>query len=111
MARRRCAEVHEQLAKQGVEWQRSTVITLLQRLEKKGYVSSDRSSHAFIFKAEITRNELVHQRMIELANEWCDGQAAPLLLAFAEQQSFTPTEIAELRKMVDELAKRKSKRS
>ena len=37
-------EIQELLAVEGCEWQRSTVITLLQRLERKGYVSSDRSS-------------------------------------------------------------------
>lgn len=102
--------VHEKLSTQGFDWQRSTVITLLQRLEKKGYVSSDRSGHAFIFKAEVSRNELVHQRMIELADEWCDGQTTPLLLAFAEKQKFSSAEIAELRKMVDELANKQIKK-
>src|SRR6476660_4404865 len=43
------------LTERGLEWTRSTVITLLQRLEKKGYVESDKSQHAFIFRAAVTR--------------------------------------------------------
>jgi BlaI family transcriptional regulator, penicillinase repressor len=99
-------EVHERLKESGCDWQRSTVITLLQRLEAKGYVDSDKSSHAFVFRAVVSRDELVHQRMRELADEFCDGNAAPLLLSFAQRQSFSESEIAELRRMINELAAR-----
>ncbi|MBI3466918.1 MAG: BlaI/MecI/CopY family transcriptional regulator, partial [Planctomycetes bacterium] len=44
-------EVQGVLGGQGQEWTRSTVITLLQRLEKKGYVVSDKSQFAFLFRA------------------------------------------------------------
>jgi predicted transcriptional regulator len=97
-------EIQERLAIEGCEWQRSTVITLLQRLERKGYVSSDRSSHAFVFRAAVSRDDLVHQRMLELADELCDGEPAPLLLAFAQRQRFTADELQTLRRMIDQLA-------
>src|SRR5262245_61973775 len=45
------------LTERGLEWTRSTVITLLQRLERKGYVDSDKSQHAFIFRAAMTREQ------------------------------------------------------
>jgi hypothetical protein len=32
-----------------------------------------------------------------------DGQAGPLMLAFAQRQRFTPEELAELRRFLDEL--------
>jgi predicted transcriptional regulator len=99
-------EVQDRLVETGCDWQRSTVITLLQRLETKGYVGSDRSAHAFVFRAIVSRDELVHQRMRELADELCDGRAAPLLLSFAQRQRFSASEIDELRQMVDELAKK-----
>jgi len=38
----------------GQEWSRSTVIMLLQRLEKKGYVQCDKSQFAFVFEAAVS---------------------------------------------------------
>jgi BlaI family transcriptional regulator, penicillinase repressor len=105
-------EVSGRLSKRGQSWSRSTVITLLQRLEKKRYVASDKSGFAFTFRAVVTRDELADQRLRELADELYDGQAAPLLLAFATRQRFTPAELVELRRLIDDLdAGRKRKKS
>lgn len=101
-------ELQERLAADGCDWQRSTVITLLQRLERKGYVRSDRTSHAFVFHAAVSREDLVHQRMLQLADELCDGESAPLLLAFAERERFTADELQKLRRMIDQLAARQT---
>lgn len=99
-------EVHERLSAAGTDWSRSTVITLLQRLEKKGYVASDKSGFAFVFRAAVSREELVQQRMAELADDLCEGQWGPLLLAFTERQKLKPKEIAELRQLVERLSAR-----
>jgi predicted transcriptional regulator len=102
--------VLERLAGQGQEWSRSTVITLLQRLEKKGYVTSDRSRFAFVFKAVVSREDEMHARMADLAGELCGGEALPLVLAFAERHRFSPEELARFRKMIDALEAKGGKR-
>lgn len=99
-------DVHERVTATGSDWARSTVITLLQRLEKKGYVASDKSGFAFVFRAAVSREQLVQQRMAELADDLCEGQWGPLLLAFTERQKLKPKEIAELRQLVDRLSAR-----
>jgi predicted transcriptional regulator len=99
-------EMQERLVATKCDWQRSTVITLLQRLENKGYVTSDKSSHAFVFKAVVSRGDLVDQKIRELANDFCDGRAAPLLLSFAQRQRFSTEELAEFQKLIDDLATR-----
>ena len=102
-------EVQESLVDRGQSWQRSTVITLLQRLEKKGYVSSDKDSHAFVFKAIVSRDDMVCQRLSDVAQEYCAGASTPLLLAFAKRQKFTPDEITQLKNLVKELSARPDK--
>ena len=83
-------------------------ITLLQRLEKKGYVASDKSGFAYVFRPAVTREEVMHARLTELADELCDGDPAPLVLAFAQQHRFTPEEIEQFRKLIENLeAKRR----
>jgi len=49
-------------------------------------------------------------RMNDLAGELCDGDALPLVLAFAERHRFSPEELARFRRMIDELEARRGKR-
>lgn len=103
-------ELQELLSSQGQEWTRSTVITLLQRLERKGYVASDRSQFAFVFRAAVSLEEVMHQRLNELAQELSAGDAAPLVLAFAERHRFTDQEIQRFRKMIDQMEAKRNPR-
>ena len=103
-------EINEFLNQQGLNWSRSTMITLLQRLEKKGYVTSDKSGFAFVFEAALTRDDVSQQRLLELAEELYEGDPAPLMLAFAQKHKFTEEELQEFQKMIDQLKPKKKKR-
>jgi BlaI family penicillinase repressor len=103
-------DMHALLEGQGQRWTRSTVITLLQRLERKGYVASDKDQPAFVFRAAVSREEVMHQRLAELADELAEGDALPLLLAFAERHKFTPAEIARFQQIIDEARAKSSRR-
>ena len=103
--------VAQHLAAAGRDWNRSTVITLLQRLERKGYLTSDQSSAAFVFHPALTREEFAQQRIAEVAEELYGGEPGPLMLAFAQRHRFTAYEMKRLRQLIDELeAKRRRKR-
>ena len=102
--------VHESLSGQGQDWSRSTVITLLQRLEKKGYAHSDRSGFAFVFHPSVSREDVMHDRMVELAGELCDGETLPLVMAFASRHPFRAEEIERFRQMIGKLAPKGRKR-
>ena len=102
-------EVLELLADGGQQWARTTVITLLQRLEKKGYIVSDKSRYAYAYRATVSREEVMHARMRELAGELCDGKPLPLVLAFTERHRFTAAEIARFRQMIDKAEARRGK--
>jgi BlaI family penicillinase repressor len=98
------------LTHQGQQWTRSTVITLLQRLERKGYAASDKSKFAFVFRAIVSREDVISARMNDLAGELCNGDALPLVLAFAERHRFSAEDLARFRKMIDELETKRGKR-
>jgi len=102
--------VVELLGQRGQQWTRSTVITLLQRLEKKGYVACDRSKFAFVFEASLTREDVAEQRLKELAGELYAGDAAPLVLAFAQRHRFTSDEVRQFRELIEQLESKKRKR-
>lgn len=103
-------DVSAKIGELGQEWSRSTVITLLQRLEKKGYVKSDKSQFAFVFRAVVTREDEMRARMNALASELCEGEPMPLVLAFTQQHRFSPEDLARFRKMIDALETKEKKR-
>lgn len=95
------------LRRQGRRWAYTTVLTLLQRLEAKGYVTSDKSSVAHVFEPAVTRDKLLRQRLKDLANQLCEGTATPLVLALVEGQRFTAEEISQFRELLDQLETKK----
>ncbi len=96
------------LTTQGKEWSRSTVITLVQRLEAKGYVSADRKGRAFVYHSLVTREQVMHSRIEEVAGDLSNGESMPLILACAEKHRFTKVEIERLRSLVEDLKRRSS---
>ncbi len=89
----------------------TTVLTFLSRLEQKGYVTSDRSDMAYVYRPSVTRDKVVRSRLQSLIEQLYDGAAAPLVLQLVRQEKFTRDEIAELQKLVEQLDARKRPRS
>jgi predicted transcriptional regulator len=84
-------------------WAYTTVQTLLARLERKGYVDCDRSGFAHVFRALVSRDELMRRRLSELAQQLSDGAATPLVLALVEDHRFSSEEIEQFRRLLDRL--------
>lgn len=82
----------------------NTVLTLLSRLREKGYVAADRREAAHLFRAIVTREELLGSTLTALADRVCDGTASPLVHALVRSRRFSADEIAHLRKLLDDLA-------
>jgi BlaI family penicillinase repressor len=91
------------LRRQRRRWAYTTVLTLLQRLEAKGYVASDKGGVAHVFRPSVTRDKLLRLRLKDLANQLCEGTATPLVQALVEGQRFTDEEIQEFRRLLDRL--------
>ena len=103
-------EIREHLAEGGREWAHTTINTLLGRMEQKGLVDRDTTEFAHIYVPAASRTALVQQRLVDLADEYCDGESAPLMLALVENGKFTEEEIAQFRRLVDQLEKKSSTR-
>jgi BlaI family transcriptional regulator, penicillinase repressor len=95
-------QINGVLAGRGRHWAYTTALTLLQRLQAKGYVASDASGVAHLFRAIVTREQLLSRRLKDTADELCDGSATPLVLALVQGNRFSPEELARLRRLLDE---------
>jgi BlaI family transcriptional regulator, penicillinase repressor len=95
-------EINELLTSRGRKWAYTTVATLLQRLQTKQYVESDPSAVPHIFRAAVSRDELLDRRLKDAAAELCNGQAAPLVLALVQGNHFSAEELARFRQLLDQ---------
>ncbi len=96
-------ELYERLERDGRNWAYTTVLTFVGRLESKGYVVSDKSGVAHVFRPIVSRDALLRQRLTHLAADLCEGTATPLVHALVEGQRFSPEEIARFRELLDRL--------
>jgi predicted transcriptional regulator len=103
-------QLNEFCRRQGRRWAYTTVLTMLQRLEAKGYVTSDKSGLAHVFRPAVTRDKFLQQRLTDLADQLCEGTATPLVLALVEGQRFTMEEIGQFRQLLDELEAKSPKK-
>jgi BlaI family transcriptional regulator, penicillinase repressor len=95
--------INAALQGRGRRWAYTTVQTLLQRLESKGFVVCERSGAAHVFRAAVSRDGLVSRRLRDLADQLCDGTASPLLLALVEEGRLTNEDVQQLRRLLDQL--------
>ena len=80
----------------------TTVLTFLTRLEQKGFVKSDKSGQAYIYKSTVSRNQVTRSRLKVVMEQLFDGEAAPLVLQLMKTEKFSPEEIAQLQRLIDQ---------
>ena len=95
--------VNAALQERDRRWAYTTVLTLLQRLEAKGYTRSDKARPAHVFAAVVSREQLLGRQLRNLADRLCDGTASPLLLALVEDGRLSAKDVRELRRLLDRL--------
>lgn len=86
----------------------TTVMTVMSRLAAKGLLHRRKQGRAYLYRAAMEREEVAGSTMQEWAQRFFGGKVVPavsFLLGFSEPLS--EKEIKDLRKLVDELARRK----
>ena len=79
----------------------ATVQSLLERLEKKGWVVRDRSAYRHRFTAARDRADFIGQRIQGVADAVCDGSIAALLGQLAQSSRLTAKDRRQLRRLID----------
>lgn len=103
-------EIRESLGGRGRSWAYTTVATLLQRLQVKQYVAAESSVVPHVYRATVSREELLDRRLKDAAEELCDGEVAPLLLALVQGNRFTPEDLARFRRLIDSASQQAGKK-
>ena len=84
-------------------WQATTVKTLLNRLLKKEAITAEAEGRRYLYRPSVSREAYVSQASRSLLDRLFGGKVAPLVSHFAEQRKLSKRDIAELRRLLDEL--------
>ena len=89
------------LAGQG--WQDATIKTLLNRLLNKGAVRAEKQGRRYLYAPVLKREDWVLDESQGLLQRLFDGRVAPLVAHFSEHRKLSRKDIAELRKLLEEI--------
>ena len=90
----------------GTAWHENTVRTLLNRLVRKGAVRAEREGRRYLYSPVLTREQWQAHESRSLLDRVFGGKVAPLLVHFSRNEKLSAKDVAELRKLVDQLEKK-----
>jgi predicted transcriptional regulator len=93
-------QIRERLYPQGTDSDQATVQKLLQRLERKGFISRDRSSFAHTFRANVSRSDVVGEQLESLAKKLTDGSMIPFIMHAVQNAKLTARARREIRELL-----------
>src|SRR3954465_8872560 len=82
-------------------WNPRTVKTMLNRLVKKGALKYEADGKRYIYRAAVSREICVRSESRSFIKRVFRGNLGPMLAHFVEDAKLTPTQLAELRKLLD----------
>jgi len=85
------------------DWQEATIKTLLNRLLNKGAVEAVRDGRRYLYSPCIKREDWVLEESRGLLERLFDGRVAPLVAHFSAHRKLSRKDIAELRKLLEEI--------
>jgi BlaI family transcriptional regulator, penicillinase repressor len=94
-------EVLETLRAAGRQWSYATVATLLDRLETKGVITSDRSELAFVYRPVISSHEVRQKRVNSLVDKLYQGEPGLLVLHLLKSHPLDPGQAKEVRSLLE----------
>ena len=92
-------QVVEQMEKENkTQWAYTTAGTTLRRMEKKGYVRSEKKSQAFYYYPVLKPDEV--DGAVSLVEKYFQGSIGKFMAAFSKERNLTREEIEEIKERV-----------
>jgi BlaI family penicillinase repressor len=85
------------------KWQAATVKTLLNRLLTKGALKARKDNRRYVYSPVLTRQDWLSNESHGFLDRLFGGRVAPLVSYFSEQKKLSKKDIAELRKLIEEI--------
>lgn len=88
------------------DWHEKTIRTLLNRLLGKGAIQAERDGRRYLYSPVLTREQWQSQESRSLLDRVFGGRVAPLLAHFSTHEKLSKRDIAELRKLIDDIERK-----
>ncbi len=85
------------------DWQDATIKTLLNRLLNKGAIRAEKDGRRYLYSPKIRREDWVTAESRGLLERLFDGRVAPLVAHFSAHRKLSKKDVAELRKLLEEI--------
>lgn len=80
---------------------RTTVLTMMERLRKKGHLTRTQKDGAFHYAPAVGKQELMQTLVQDFVQKTLGGSVAPFVAYLADAKDLSPAEIADLRRLVE----------
>ena len=88
--------------KEGRPWSYATVATLLDRLESRGVVESDRADQAFTYRPVVSVREVQQNRVESLVDKLYHGEPGLLVLHLLKSHPLDPDQASQVRALLEQ---------
>jgi len=95
-------EVVAELSKT-TDWQEPTIKTLLNRLLKKRAIAAERDGRRYLYRPLLKREDYIDAASTTFLDRLFGGRVAPLVAHFSDRRKLTKKDIAELKRLIEEL--------
>lgn len=85
------------------DWSEATVKTLLNRLKKKGAVTTEPDGKRFLYRPAIERDAWVLEESSHLVDRLFGGRLAPMVSHFSSHGKLSDRDLEELRELIERL--------
>ncbi len=82
---------------------RSTILTVIERLRKKGYLTRRRRDGVYHYSPRVPQQEVVQSVIREFVDKTLGGSVSPLMAYLVKTRSLSRQEITELEELVADL--------
>lgn len=90
-----------------IKWKLKTVLTLLNRLVKKGAVGYDKVGRAYHYYPLVSEKDCVRAENRSFLQRVYGGSIAPMLAHFVEDTKLSPSQIQELKDILERKGRKK----
>ncbi len=95
------SEVGDALARSGRDLAPTTVATLLQRLEKQGWVAHHRDGRQFVYRAKVKEAMAAKGALARVVRSFFDGSVSSVAAQLLESEDLTVNDLRAIRDLLE----------
>lgn len=98
-------DIRDALARQGRDIAHTSVITTLNTMHAKGYVSRKKQGKAFLFSSRVAQDQVSQKILGDVVDRVFDGSKSAVMLSLFEHGEIDASELKDLRRLLNKKLK------